>query len=546
MAAETFDVCVIGTGAGGGVMIDELTAAGLSVVALERGPRLGPAEFAEHDEISNQVRGTGFAPELAETLRPDESTPAQRRRTSMLVHGVGGGTLHWGAWSWRLRRDDFEVLSREGGVPGANLADWPIGYDELAPYYARAERAYGVAGSAGGNPSEVPRPEPYPNPPHPYRSASVHLERGAKALGWTPFPSPLAVNSRPYGGRAACINGGRCSGFGCPVLAKAGAHSVHVARALGTGKLDLRANARAREIRLDAHGRARGVAYLTRDGREHEVRARAVVLSAGSLGSAQLLLLSASGRFPQGLANSSGMVGRNLMFHILSYVNFEGEERSHSSLGPPGQLAVDDFHASDARRGFVRAAVLTEANEASPIHYALGAGHALRPGERAWGAPLKQHLRRFPWLHGLITIGEDLPVASNRVDLDPDLKDVWGLPALRITHTSHPNDLALHAWYEARLVEWARASGARRVWTLPYAGIKGGSGHILGTARMGNDPATSVVDRHCRSHDVPDLWIVDGSCFPTSAGYNPTLTIVANAYRVAEHFLAAARRRDLA
>jgi choline dehydrogenase-like flavoprotein len=546
MASDAFDVCVIGTGAGGGVMIDELTAAGFSVVALERGPQLGPADFAKHDEISNQVRGTGFAPDLVETLRPDESSPARPARTSMLVHGVGGGTLHWGAWSWRLRRDDFEVLTREGSVPGADLADWPIGYDELEPHYTRAERAYGVAGNAGSNPVEVPRAEPYPNPPHPYRSASLHLERGAGALGWTPFPSPLAVNSRPYGGRSACMNGGRCSAFGCPVLAKAGAHSVHVAKAQLTGRLDLRANARAREILLDARGRARGVAYLTRDGREQELRARAVIVSAGSLGSAQLLLLSKSGSFPQGLANSSGLVGRHLMFHTLSYVNFDAEERSHSALGPPGQLAVDDLHASDARRGFIRGAVMTEANEPSPIHYALGAAHALGTGTRPWGAALKQHLRRFPWLHGLITIGEDLPVASNRVDLDPDLTDAWGLPALRITHASHPNDRALHAWYEARLLEWAAASGARRAWTVPYGGIKGGSGHLLGTARMGDDPDHSVLDRHCRSHDVPNLWVVDGSCFPTAAGYNPTLTIVANAYRVARHFVAAARRQDLA
>lgn len=538
------DVCVIGTGAGGGVWIDACTRAGLDVVALERGPHLGPRDFLTHDELHNTHRGLGFAPQWRETLRESDDVVAKPARTTMLAQCVGGGTAHWGAWSWRYREDDFAARSRQGSVPGASLADWPVGYAELAPYYDAAEKRLGVAGRAGANPSEPPRAGAYPNPPHTPRRATVALTRGAKKLGLHPFPTPMAINSRPYGGRSACINGGMCANYGCPVSAKASTLAIHVADALDTGRLDLRANARVTELVTGKDGRITAARYLDAEGKEREVRARHFVLAGGAIGSAHLLLASRSARHPDGLGNGSGLVGRNLMFHIFAYVGFELPEPSTGALGSAGMFSVDDAHASDPKRGFIGGAVVGEGAEPGPIWAAYKAPQYLGVSEGAWGKPLKDYLRRYPYFGGLIAIGEDLPRHENRVDLDPTHTDAHGVPLPRITHASHPNDRALHDWYDAHLHQVAEAAGAVRTWSFDMSRSKGGTGHIMGTCRMGDDAEHSVLDRWCRSHEVPNLYVPDASAFPTSAGYNPTLTIFANAARCADHFLERLRRQD--
>lgn len=531
---ETFDVCVIGTGAGGGVMLDELTRAGMSVVALERGPHLGPADFMEHDELSNIIRGTGFAPDLKETLRGAEGETAVPQRHTLLGQCVGGSNVHWGAMAWRLRPDDFNVLSHDGPVAGASLADWPVDAAEMAPWYDKAEAAYGVSGGAVHN--ALQPGGRYPNPPHPPRSGSHVFEQGVRKLGYTPFQIPLAVNSRAYGGRATCTNSGMCVMFGCPVHAKASPLSVGVPRAQATGRLDLRPQSLVYELVVDEAGRIKAARYLDAKGQQNEVRARQFVLAGGSLGSAHLLLMSRSGRFANGLANGSDLVGRNLMQHVLPAVYYRHEAVTRGWLGPLAGQAIDDLHDSDAARGFVRGAVITESYPSTPVVYASSAG-------ALWGTALKDYLRQFPHVHGLIAIGEDLPVHGNRVDLDPVHRDQHGLPVWRITHAYHPNDLKLRDYYEQKMTAIAAAAGAERSW--PVDMTQGSSGHLMGTCRMGNNPENSVLDRWCRSHEVENLWVVDGSCFPTSGGYNPTLTIVANAYRVADHFVREARRLNL-
>lgn len=539
------DVCIVGSGAGGGVMAAELARAGIGVVLLERGPERTSEDFLHRqDELTNVLRQDFFAPGYRETLRASEREQAVPGRYSMLAQTLGGSTVHWGAWSWRFRADEMRMLSRDGPIAGASLADWPIGYAELEPFYAQAEQALGIAGRAGSNPFETPRTGAYPNPPHVYRPSSRLLEAGAKELGLHPFPLPMAINSRVFDGRAKCMNGGQCAGFGCPVNAKASPLAIHIPAARATGKADIITGARALEISVDTEGRARGVHYRAADGATREVRARHVIVCAGSIGSATLLLGSRSARFPNGLANGSDQVGRNLMCHIFSLVNFEMREPSLGQLGPPGNVGVDDFHPSDARRGFVGGAVLGEAIDPLPIVSALKSKDYLR-GQRAWGEPLSRYLERYPHYCGMIAIGEDLPVASNRVDLDPDHRDAEGVALPRITHTNHPNDVALARYMEARMSEIATAGGALKTFATDYVGARTATGHIMGTCRMGSDPRNSVLDRWCRSHEVANLWVVDGSFFPTSGGYNPTLTIFANAYRVAAHFIAEARRLNL-
>ena len=550
--AEEFDVCVIGTGAGGGVMIKELTAAGFRVVALERGPFLQTSQFTD-DELGIVARDELFSPDQLETSRRDETSLTAVGRFMNLAHCVGGAMTHWAGWSWRFRPDEFRVLSTEGPVEGASLADWPISYEEMEPYYEKAEWEFGVAGDGGANPFGAPRKRGYPNPPHPPRKASLNFGAGAKKLGYHPFPLPMAINSRSYGGRPRCVYGGACMLFGCPIHAKATSLSVLIPKALATKRLDLRPNTMVFEIALGEDGRARSVGYIDATGSRHEVLARHVVLSGSAIGSPHLLLMSASGAFPQGLANSSGLVGRNLTFHLFPFVRYLIDEPALSVTGVCSHGAVDDLHASDPNRGFIRGGLLAEEHTAAnlPIGYANAAGGF--PGlERPWGRGLKDYLRSFPRAVGLQGLLEDLPMEANRIDLDPEVADKHGLPVLRITHRQHPNDLAMHRWYTERLLEVADAAGAVEKWVPDYdltnlseKHAMKGSGHFHGTCRMGDDPKTSVVDRWCRTHDVKNLWVVDGSFFPTSGGYNPTLTILANAYRVADHFIAEAKRQNL-
>lgn len=538
------DVCIVGSGAGGGVMAAELARAGIEVVLLERGPERNTVDFLHQDELANMVRQDFFAPGYRETLREHADQEAKPGHYSMLAQTLGGSMVHWGAWSWRFRADEMRVLSRDGGVPGANLADWPIDYAELEPFYTLAEQALGVSGRAGSNPFETTRSAGYPNPPHVYRPSSRLIESGAHKLGLHPFPSPLAINSRAYDGRAKCMNGGQCAGFGCPVNAKASPLAIHIPLARATGKVQIITGARALEITVDAESRARAVVYRTAEGATREVRARHVIVAAGSIGSAALLLASRSARFPQGLANGSDQVGRNLMCHVFAYLNFDMREPSLAQFGPPGNVAVDDHHPSDAARGFVGGAAICEAINPLPIVHAAKFADYLQ-GQRRWGEGLSRYLERYPNYCGMIAIGEDLAQASNRVDLDPVHRDADGVALPRITQARHPNDLALVRFMEERMREIADAGGALKTFTTDYIGAGTASGHIMGTCRMGGDPRVSVIDRWCRSHEVPNLWVVDGSFFPSSGGYNPTLTIVANAYRVAAHFVAEARRLNL-
>jgi choline dehydrogenase-like flavoprotein len=551
-SSEEFDVCVIGTGAGGGVMIDQLTAAGFEVVALERGGRVGPVDF-DDDELRNVIRDEVFSPHQLETYRFDESSPAEPGRHAHIAHCVGGTITHWAAWSWRFRPDDFEVLSKEGAVEGANLADWPIRYEELEPFYGRAERDFGVSGVTGSNPFEGPRSTKLPNPAHPERVSAKVFSKGARALGYQPFPVPMAINSRVYGGRPRCMYGGACRAYGCPVHAKGTTLSVSLPRAQATGKLDLRAEAMVFELPVDKKGRVTGARYLDSAGQEQEVRARHTIVACGSIGTPQLLLMSTSGSFPQGLANGSGQVGRNLTFHHHPTATAVFDEDLRAYTGFETHAAFDDLHASDPERGFIRGGVIAELNTFThqPIAYSLVLSEGLGFGSR-WGAGLKDRIRAFPNVLSMALIGEELPMESSRVDLDPDVKDRFGLPVPRITKHHHPNDIAMYDWYEKKILELGEAAGARIVMPGRAEGLhiaadaaQKGNAHNHGTARMGVDASKSVLDKYCRSHEVKNLWVVDGSFMPTSAGYNPTLTILANAYRVADHFIREAGRQSL-
>ncbi|MCB1687962.1 MAG: GMC family oxidoreductase [Halioglobus sp.] len=549
--SKIYDVCVIGTGAGGGVMIDQLTAAGMDVVALERGPLLSLAEFNE-DELKTVIRRQVFARDKVDTYRQDEHSPTEKGNIAEITHCVGGSITHWGAWAWRFRPDDFHVLSKEGPVAGASLADWPISYEDLEPYYYRAELDFGASGDSGGNPFGAPRKQPYPNPPHPWRPSSHRFARGARKMGYTPFALPVAINSQVYGNRPACMYGGACRSNGCPINAKASTLSVSLPRALATGRLDLRANAAVYELPLDNSGRLLGARYLDEDGNRHEVKARQVVLAAGAMGTTQLMLLSKSALFPDGLANGSGLVGHNYSYHHYPGVAAVFEDDLRAYTGYEAHAAVDDLHPSDSSRGFIRGGVIAETNALSNQPIAFATGLHQFTGHARWGAALKQRLREFPRTMAFAGICEELPMDSNRVDLDPEVTDTFGLPVPRVTKKNHPNDAVMHQWFCNKLSELAHAAGASQIYQIRTPGAfvdKNNSlksnPHNHGTCRMGDNPSASVVDKWCRSHEVSNLWVTDASVFPTAGGYNPTLTILANSYRVADYFIEQARSLSL-
>jgi len=552
-----FDVCVIGTGAGGGVMIDRLTAAGFKVVALQRGPELDGSDFKKDagDELKNVVRRQVFAPDLLETFRPDADSPTESGRFNPLAHCVGGTMTIWAGWAWRFMPDEFRVLSKEGPVSGASLADWPVTYEELEPYYERAEWDFGVSGDAGSNKFEGVRHRGYPNPPHPPRAGSRIFTTAAAKLGLHTFPIPMAINSQTYDGRPACVYRGACQQYGCPIDAKATSLSVSLPRALETGNLELRSSSLAVEILVGKDGQAKGVRYIDQSSptlEAREVFAKQIVVAGNSIGTSHLLLLSKSTRFPDGLANSSGQVGRNLTFHTVPAVHFTLDQPTFTFTGNEVHRGLDNFHPSDPARGFIRGGVIADHNflVKQPLVYALAAqsGH---PTAGKWGPSFKEYLRDFPRTMTIAAVLEDLPMEKNGVDVDPLVKDKWNVPVARITHGQHPNDVAMFNWFEARMLEIAAAAKPTEVWAGKTPGLDirqgpmKGSGHIMGTCRMGNNPSRSVVDKWCRSHDVPNLWIVDGSVFPTSGGYNPTLTILANAYRVADRFVSEVRRGNV-
>ena len=543
--ADEVDFVVVGSGAAGGVMARELAQAGFGVVVMEQGPRFGSADF-EHDELKYWF-DHGLTNRPAESPQTFRRTPDQQAAAPdpfmwlplSYARMVGGSTVHFTANFWRFHEIDFHERSVLGAIPGAALEDWPISYAELEPYYAKVEWEIGVSGLAGTHPNEPPRSRPYPMPPMPVKSSGVLLERGARKLGLHPFPAPLAIASQPYRGRPACVHCGFCMGFGCEAQAKGSTLYTMIPEAEATGRCEVRSSSYVFRVATGRRGRVTGVHYFDGRRREHFQKARAVVLCANGAETPRLLLMSASAQFPDGLANSSGLVGKHLMFNqgAETFGVFEHELNEYKSV--QATRVVHDFYDSDPRRGFYGGGGIDARIGPNPAAWALSG-----PPGRQWGAAYKEHLREFP--RTMLAQGHttSLPVAANSVSLDPALKDAWGLPAMRCTYQDHPDDLRFAAWLQDRAAEILAAAGALKVWRTPVA-ESGLAVHLLGTCRMGNDPQRSVVDRFHRTHDIPNLFLCDGSSFVTSGRGQPTMTIQALAFRAAEHIAGFARRNEV-
>lgn len=524
---EQADVLIVGAGASGGVAAGRLAEAGFDVLCLEQGEwpdsSAYPAPRLTYElESRNRWSGSPNTRGLPEDYPVDDSASDV---APLMYSGVGGSMVLYAADWPRLLPSDFRVRTLDGVAD-----DWPLTYDELRPFYERTDRAFGVSG-IGGDPA-YPEGEDPPLPPLPIGTGGMRMARAHDRLGWHWWPSPNAVLSAPYQGRNPCAQYGACM-QGCPEGAKASTDVTHWPNAIRQGAR-LLTGARVSRVLTGKNGLATGVEYVDRDGRWDIAKADVVILAANAVGTARLLLNSA----PQGLANSSGLVGRRLMVHPFANVMGYFEDQLESWKGHVGaKITCMQFYETDPDRDFVRGAKWSLTPTGGPLNAAL----PTRAGHSTWGPGHHEHVRRHVGRTlGWAIFGEDLPDEANRVDLDPTLTDSSGIPAPRVTYRVGDNSRRLLDFNIARATESFTEAGAYRVATealMRYSGW-----HLLGTARMGDDPASSVVDRYGRSHDVPNLFVVDGSVFVTSGAVNPTSTISALALRATEHLIE--NRRD--
>jgi gluconate 2-dehydrogenase alpha chain len=542
------DVVIVGGGAVGGLLAHRLVQAGLDVVVLEAGPARTGRERAMDEISATAFRNEGGAAKFNDevpTWRTDAGAKARRASLSQgLETALGGNSVAWGAVAMRFYEEDFRIRSAtlarygEGAIPqGSTLADWPLSYADLAPFYDAAEALLGVSGAdadAGGNPFAAPRTAPYAMPALRTSGLGALFAQAARAEGYHPFPLPAAILTRPYRGRHACTYCSFCSRFGCHVDAKASIQNTVLADAMASGRLRLVTGARVLSVVTDAAGRAVGVRYQ-RDGEARFQAGGTVVLGAYAFENTRLLLLSATKRHARGLGNETGQVGRHFMTRQQPsvYALFEGRGLNRF-IGPTAQaMAVADLsgdHFDHSGMGFVRGGRIAVFNQYLPVE----ASGVLPPDVPRWGAAWRDFvLDNYNRTAMLFIDPEILPYETNRLDLDPDVADRLGRPVVRITFDIGENERRLIAFLQDRAERLARRMGASRIWKRPP--LTGPiSTHDVGGTRMGTDPRDSVVDGFGNVHDTPGLVVAGGSTFVSLPAVNPALTILALALRSAD------------
>ncbi len=528
---ERVDVLVIGAGASGAAFTWSLVKDGFSVTCLEQGGWTDPSRYPSIEQDWEIHRQTDFNPD-PNFRGLDEDYPVNDSESPispLMYNAVGGSTIHWSAHFPRFHPSDFRTRTLDGVAD-----DWPLSYAELEAYFDLNDRMMGVSGMTGD--TAYPAKSERQTPPIPLGGVGQTMARGFDKLGWHWWPSDSAILTSAYDGRAACNNCGPCD-IGCTRRAKASTDVTYWPKALALGA-QLKTRCRVREVSIGRDGLADGVLYYDADGNLHEQKANTVVMACNGIGTPRLLLNSKSTRFPDGLANSSGLVGRNLMFHPYAMVTGVFEEMLEGYKGPMGASIISqEFYETNPSRGFVRGYAFQVARGLGPVSTARGGigGHRL-----AWGA--KHHAAMAERLGRTITIaviGEDLPEEHNMVTLDPVLVDSDGIPAPKVSYRLSENSRRMMDHGVRNAGEALRAAGARRITANPL--LRAGGWHLLGTARMGDDPRVSVVKRSGQTHDVDNLYIIDGSVFVTAGAVNPTSTIQAVALHMAEEFKRDAR-----
>lgn len=528
------DVVVVGAGPSGAIVSRTLAERGFSVLCLEQGDWVNPSDYpANNPEWELQVQNQWSHDPNIRRLPADYPLDVSNSDMQpVMYNAVGGSTIFYGGQWIRLLPSDFLVRSLDGVA-----ADWPISYDDLHPYYSDLEQFIGVSGLSG-DPCYPPGIE-YPYPPHPLGKVGLTAARAANSLGWHWWPGTHSIAVAKRKSLAGCARWGVCE-WGCPAGAKASADLAIWPDALQAGA-KLVTGARARKVETRSDGRATGVTWIDPDGGEHFQPSNAVVVCCNSIGTARLLLLSDSAAHPDGLANSSGLVGRNLMLHPNSSVTGYYDEPLESWLGPAGALVnVMEFYETRPEHDFLRGVKFM----ALPTPGPLMAVEAHRPlgYDAVWGDAFIDVAKRAG--SGLLWAAntDDLPEESNQVTLSRSLSDSSGVPAPKIEYHISENTRKQLLFAIDRMTELHEAAGAYR--TIPVELWIDQPGHLMGTARMGSDPASSVVDSFGRAHDCPNLFVADGSLFVTAGSANPTATICALALRVGRHIAETARHEE--
>jgi choline dehydrogenase-like flavoprotein len=511
--ATEADICIVGAGAAGGILAYELSKAGFRVVVIEAGPFWDPQRDFASDELAMESLG------WQDTRLSAGKNPLSFGHNNC-GRGVGGGTVHFTGVFLRFHPSDFRVKSLDGVAE-----DWPISYQDLEPYYERLEKEIAVSG-----PKHFPWGAfsgPYPYPEREPISANAQIFRlGCENMGISSAVAPLAILSAPFDGRPPCINRGFCN-QGCMPNSKFSTLIQHIPRAIEQGA-EVLSDCMVTRVEMDKGGRVRGVTFV-HDRKEYFQKAKLVILASFVIETPRLLLNSACPQFPEGLANSSGLVGKYIMPHSSHDIFGKFEEEIRFYKGTPVMATTQHFYETDSSRGFVRGYSL-HAHGSRPV--ALARGLAVKAG--IWGKDLYEIMRDFNFFARITLVGEVLPQLNNSVTLSQE-KDQYGLPRALVHFSYGQNDLDLitHAVKTANQI--IEAAGGKPAFVIPD------TAHLHGGTRMGNDPANSVVDQFCRSHDIPNLYICGAGVFVTSGGANPTETVMAIAARTADHIIAEAK-----
>jgi choline dehydrogenase-like flavoprotein len=543
---DQYDVIIVGAGAGGSVAAAVLSESGLHVLVVERGSwlrynQIGNDHLRNH-RLSKYGHNTG--PGLDGNPRTILLAGGNERITAPFegdYHNnamtLGGGTRVYGAQAWRFHPDDFRMATRYGVPDGSSLSDWPIQYDELEPYYERAEWEVGVSGDGDAHHGRGKRRRPYPMPALSATLEAERLARAAAKLGWDVGPVPLLINSVERDGRPACGRCGQCVGFACPTNSKNGGHNTMLVRAIATGNCDLICDTMVERIDTDGGRHATGVRLVQEAAgsiQRRQVRAGHVMVAAGAIESARLLLHSASDSEPHGIGNRNGQVGRNLQGHVYAGAYGLFDEPVQDGLGPGVSIATFRFDHGNGG-GIIGGGFLANEFTRLPlIHWY----RALAPNAARWGSAGKETMResflRTSQIQGPV---QEIPTAESRVRLSRAVKDRFGMPVAQLSGSVHTESLRAAAMLAEQAENWLWAAGAHQVWqTRPGGGLSAGQ-HQAGTLRMGDNPSTSVTDPLGRVHGYDNLWVSDGSVHVTNGGVNPVLTILALSFRTAENLV---------
>ena len=511
-------VVIIGSGAGGGTLGNELVQKGVRVVILEAGDRYEAQDFVNDEWASFSQLAWSDMRTTSGSWRVAKDFP---NLPAWIVKAVGGSTTHWAGASLRFNEHEFRIRTAYGALPEANLLDWPITLADLAPYYDRAERKMGVTRTNG-------------IPGLPGNNNFKVMEAGARKIGYKEVHTGnMAINSQPRDGRGACQQIGFCF-QGCKSGAKWSTLHTEIPAGEATGRLEVRPNSMVVRIEHDASGKVNGVVYADPTGAMHKQKARVVAVAGNSIESPRLLLNSASNQHPDGLANSSGQVGRNYMRHMTGNVYAIFEKPVHMYRGTTMAGIIRDEARNDPSRGFVGGYEMETVSLGVPFMAAF-----MDPG--AWGRSFTSAMDGYSNMAGMWLIGEDMPRETNRVSLDGKVRDKLGLPVANVHFDDHPNDIAMraHAVQQGSAV-YSAVGATRLIPTPPYP-----STHNLGTNRMSEKARDGVVNKYGQTHDIKNLFVSDGSQFTSGAACNPTLTIVSLAIRQAESIARMMEQREI-